>query len=127
MGFTLETLCIQLGMAVGTSAVLMKSSGNVRNPPMPKTVSALFVLSPSVREMPDQASPKNAMMTNMTMIPGHAGLNWEPQRALPGSGLSRTERHPERVAESRPRRMADLLTGVTSIFCKEPGVDVVHH
>ena len=71
IGFTLDTSCIQVGMAVtGTSAVLMNRRGKVRNPPIPKTVSALFVLSPNVREMPDHASPKKAIMSIIEIIPG---------------------------------------------------------
>jgi hypothetical protein len=54
----------------GTSAVLMNSRGNVRKAPIPKTVSALFVLRPRASEMPDHASPKKAMMNRTSRTPG---------------------------------------------------------
>jgi hypothetical protein len=53
----------------GNKAVLRNRSGNVRNPPMANTVSELLVLMPIAKDIPDQASPKNAMMKKMSRIP----------------------------------------------------------
>ena len=38
-------------------------------PPMAKTVSALRVLMPNAKEIPDQARPKNAIVKNISRIP----------------------------------------------------------
>src|ERR1700733_6383839 len=85
MGLTLETSCIHVGIAVtGTSAVLMKSSGKVRKPPIANTVSELLVLRPRVREIPDQANPKNAMMKRVTRAPASRVGTLNPKGKLRG-------------------------------------------
>ena len=69
IGLAFDTACIQVGIAPpGTNAVLMKSNGNVRNAPMPKTVSALLVLRPRVNEIPDHANPKKAIRWRRSRI-----------------------------------------------------------
>src|SRR3989454_12657277 len=61
IGLKFDTFCIQPGMKPReTSAVLMNRRGKVTAPAIPKTVSALFVFSPSARDIPDQARPKKA-------------------------------------------------------------------
>jgi len=45
----------------------MNKSGKVKVPAIPNTVSALFVLSPRAREIPDQARPKKATVIRMRM------------------------------------------------------------
>jgi hypothetical protein len=81
IGLALDTACIQVGIApAGTNAVLMKSSGNVRKAPIPKTVSALLVRRPSVSEIPDQANPKNAMIKRVSNIPGSPVAMLKPKR-----------------------------------------------
>jgi len=81
IGLAFDTACIQVGIAApGTNAVLMKSNGNVRNAPMPKTVSALLVLSPSVNEIPDQANPKKAIMKRVSNIPASPVAMLKPKR-----------------------------------------------
>src|SRR5271169_468444 len=80
MGLALETSCIQEGIAVtGTSAVLMKSSGNVRKPPIANTVSELLVLRPRVREITDQAKPKNAITKRVSRKPTIPVANLKPR------------------------------------------------
>ena len=70
MGLNIDTVCIQSGMNVwGVNAVLMNSSGKVRNPPIANTVSELLVFNPIVREIPDQASPKKATVMSMSRNP----------------------------------------------------------
>ena len=70
IGLTLDTSAIQVGITdAGTRAVLMKSRGNVRKPPIPNTVSALRVLRPMASDIPDQARPKKAMTISISAIP----------------------------------------------------------
>ena len=38
-------------------------------PPIAKTVSELLVFIPNAKEIPDQASPKNAIVKKMSRIP----------------------------------------------------------
>ena len=53
----------------GNKAVLRNRSGNVRKPPMANTVSELLVLIPIANEIPDHASPKNAIVKKISRIP----------------------------------------------------------
>jgi hypothetical protein len=55
--------------SIGNKAVLRNSSGKVRNPPIANTVSELLVFMPMANEIPDQASPKKAIVKKMSMIP----------------------------------------------------------
>ena len=54
---------------MGNSAGLRKSNGNVNTPPIEKTVSALRVLIPNAKEIPDQAKPKKASVKKMPITP----------------------------------------------------------
>ena len=68
IGLYAETFCIHVGINCGfISAVLMNRRGKVRVPAIPKTVSALLVLSPRAKDIPDQARPKKATVTKMRM------------------------------------------------------------
>ena len=103
IGFTLETSCIQVGMALaGTRAVLMKSSGKVRNAPIPKTVSALLVLRPSVSEIPDHANPKKAMMNRVSRIPAIPVAMLKPNSIRQSEDDCRLDGDPEGVGREPP-------------------------
>ncbi len=80
IGLNWDTVAIQAGKrdgqegqkieGDGTNAVLMNKRGKVREPAMPKTVSALLVLRPIESDIPDHARPKKAMVTKISRYPG---------------------------------------------------------
>ena len=100
--------------------MLMNNKGKVRNAPIPKTVSALFVLRPIVKEMPDHASPKKDMMKKINRIPMNPVSTEMPRRKAKERMI--TDWMTTRTASltSLPRSIADRLTGVTNIFCRNP-------
>ena len=121
-----ETSCIQVGIAVtGTRAVLMKRRGNVRKPPIPKTVSALLVRSPSASEIPDHARPKNAIMKMMSRIPPTPVSYSEAEGVREDEYDDRLDGHPERIG----REPSEQYGGSTDLghehLLKEPGVQVL--
>ena len=100
--------------------MLVNSSGKVRNPAMPKTVSALFVLSPIEREIPDHASPKKAMIDSATRYPSIPVAAEVPKmNASPNIMVDWTITLKASL-RIRPNRIADLLTGVASILLRNP-------
>jgi hypothetical protein len=58
----------------------MNNNGKVRNEPNANTVSELLVFSPIAREIPDQASPKNAIVKSMSKMPGNPVTGVAPNK-----------------------------------------------
>src|SRR5438093_13707667 len=70
IGLYADTLFIHSGISLlSISAVLMNRRGKVKVPAIPKTVSALLVLSPRASDIPDQARPKNATVNRIRTYP----------------------------------------------------------
>src|SRR5216683_5959275 len=70
IGLYADTFFIHSGISLlSISAVLMNRRGKVRVPAIPKTVSALLVLSPRASDIPDQASPKAATVKMTSRYP----------------------------------------------------------
>ena len=121
IGLTLDMFAIQFGIAAcGTKAVLMNSRGKVRKPPIPNTVSALRVLSPMANEMPDHASPKKAIVVSMTAIPPAPVATLKPRIYASTRMMEDWTTTLKASVTSLPSKIADLFTGVTSIFWSIP-------
>ena len=121
MGFTFETVCIQSGInSRGVRDVLINSNGNVRKDPKANTVSELPVFNPIVKEIPDHANPKKVMVKSMRSIPGIPVTGVAPRKKAKTMIMLDWIRTLKASLVSLPKRIAYLLTGVTSIFCRNP-------
>jgi hypothetical protein len=87
-------------------------------PPMAKTVSALLVFMPNASEIPDHASPKNAIVKNISRIPITPVVTKAPKAYAKPRIMAVWTTTLKASLVKRPRRMAGRLIGVTSILCK---------
>ena len=104
----------------GNKAVLRNKSGNVMNPPIANTVSELLVFIPIASEIPDQASPKNAIITKMSRIPITPVFTKAPKAYANPNIMADWTTTLKASLVNRPNRIAGRFTGVTSIFCRKP-------
>ena len=100
----------------------MNNRGKVKNTPNAVTVSALLVVSPSASEMPAQAMPKNATVARISNILANPVIIVAPSRYANMISIIVCTMILEASLNKRPSRIALLLTGVTSIFERKPGV-----
>ena len=94
----------------------MNNNGNVRNEPKANTVSELLVFSPMAREIPDHASPKNAIVKSIRSMPGIPVIGVAPSRYAKAIMIADWIKTRNASLVNLPRRIAYLLTGVTNIF-----------
>jgi len=105
---------------IGNRAGLRKSKGKVITPPIAKTVSELLVFIPKAKEIPDQASPKNASVKKIPKIPRPPVVTLAPKAYAKPRIIADWITTLKASLLNLPSRIAGRLTGVTSIFCKNP-------
>src|SRR5450759_2741892 len=121
MGLNIDTSCTQVGRKlIGNKAELRNSNGNVMNPPIANTVSELLVLIPIAKEIPDQASPKKAIVKKISRIPTTPVVTKAPKAYANPRIIADCTATLKASLVNRPNKIAGLLTGVTSIFCRYP-------